>query len=68
MKPNLIRPPRATDAESVLKTFAAPRFEWRAAPEQYGDAAIVHKVAVIGAGPVGLTAALDLAQRGVRVV
>lgn len=51
-----------------MKTFAAPRFEWRAAPEQYGDAAIVHKVAVIGAGPVGLTAALDLAQRGVRVV
>lgn len=68
MKQNSMRPPKAADTERFLKTFAAPRFAWRAAPEQCGDAAIVHKVAVIGAGPVGLTAALDLAQRGVRVV
>src|SRR3546814_9239959 len=27
-----------------------------------------HRVVVVGAGPVGLTTALDLAQRGVRVV
>ena len=51
-----------------MKTFSAPKFDWRAAPEQHGAAAIVHKVAVIGAGPVGLTAALDLASRGIRVV
>ena len=51
-----------------MKTFTAPRFDWQAAPEQFGGSDIVHKVAVIGAGPVGLTAALDLAARGVRVV
>ncbi len=51
-----------------MRTFVAPRFDWRPAAEQHGLAGVVHAVAVIGAGPVGLTAALDLAGRGVRVV
>jgi 3-(3-hydroxy-phenyl)propionate hydroxylase len=51
-----------------VRTFVAPRFDWRPAAEQHGLAGVVHAVAVIGAGPVGLTAALDLAGRGVRVV
>ncbi|QTO43997.1 FAD-dependent oxidoreductase [Burkholderia latens] len=33
-----------------------------------GDDAAIHPVIVVGAGPVGLSAAIDLAQRGVPVV
>ncbi|MCA3178554.1 MAG: FAD-dependent oxidoreductase [Burkholderiales bacterium] len=52
----------------MLKTYAFPRFEYRRAPEQSGRRAIRHPVVIVGAGPVGLTAALDLARRGVRSV
>ena len=52
----------------MLKTYAFPRFEYRRAPEQSGSRAIRHPVVIVGAGPVGLTAALDLARRGVRSV
>jgi len=51
-----------------MKTFTPPRYAWRPAPEQQGVVESPHPVVVIGAGPVGLTAALDLAARGVRVV
>ena len=47
--------------------FEYPRFEWVEPPELRG-AAIRHTVAIVGAGPVGLTAALDLARHGVRAV
>lgn len=59
-------PPRAE--LPVSQTFTPPRYAWRPAPEQAGGLAQTHPVIVIGAGPVGLTAALDLAARGVRVV
>ncbi len=45
------------DLPRAFAAFPAP-----AAPEPR------HPVAVVGAGPVGLTVALDLARRGVRVV
>jgi 3-(3-hydroxy-phenyl)propionate hydroxylase len=46
-----------------------PRFEFRKAPEQNGAAgAICHPVVIVGAGPVGLSLAIDLATRGIRVV
>ncbi len=51
-----------------MKTFTPPRYVWRPAPEQQRPVDSLHPVIVIGAGPVGLTAALDLAARGVRVV
>ena len=51
-----------------MKTFTPPRYVWRPAPEQQRPVDALHPVVVIGAGPVGLTAALDLAARGVRVV
>ncbi|TKC87833.1 FAD-dependent oxidoreductase [Trinickia terrae] len=43
-------------------------FEYRRSAEQLEDAATLHPVIVVGAGPVGLAAAIDVAQRGVPVV
>ncbi len=40
----------------------------RAGPSADAAPATVHPVVVVGAGPVGLATAIDLAQRGVRVV
>ncbi|MGN6234367.1 MAG: FAD-dependent oxidoreductase [Trinickia sp.] len=45
------------------------RFDYRPAAEQAAGAAMrVHPVVVVGAGPVGLATAIDLAQRGIDVV
>ncbi len=46
---------------------AAPTFRYHRSTDQAGGVAR-HKVVVIGAGPVGLTAAIDLARHGVRTV
>jgi len=48
-------------------TFVYPTYEYRRPPEF--DGAVRHCTAiVVGAGPIGLTAAIDLAQRGVPVL
>ncbi|QCK88799.1 FAD-dependent oxidoreductase [Phreatobacter aquaticus] len=46
----------------------APRFQfaYRRSPDQ--DAPARHPVVIVGAGPVGLSAAIDLAQAGIKVV
>jgi 3-(3-hydroxy-phenyl)propionate hydroxylase len=45
------------------------RFDYRPAAEQSSGAAVrLHPVVIVGAGPVGLTTAIDLAQRGIEVV
>lgn len=45
------------------------KFEYRPrAARAAGDDAVIHPVIVVGAGPVGLSAAIDLAQQGVPVV
>ncbi len=47
-----------------------PAFEVRTPPELGGDgvAPDAYPVAIIGAGPIGLSAAIDLAQHGIRSV
>ena len=45
-----------------------PRYAYRCSDEQASGRPQRHPVIVVGAGPVGLTAALDLAARGLRVV
>jgi len=48
--------------------FQALRFEHARHADQDAVEPAHHPVVVVGAGPVGLTLAIDLAQRGVRVV
>ena len=43
-------------------------FPYARSPDQDARAPLHHPVVVVGAGPVGLTAAIDLAQQGVGVV
>ncbi len=53
----------------MLSTYTYPRFESRRAPELDAAPRVLRRpVVVVGAGPVGLSAAIDLAQRGQPVV
>jgi 3-(3-hydroxy-phenyl)propionate hydroxylase len=44
------------------------QFGYRRSPDQDGRGPAHHRVIIVGAGPVGLSLAIDLAQRGVAVV
>jgi 3-(3-hydroxy-phenyl)propionate hydroxylase len=44
------------------------RYGYVRSPDQGAHVAVRHPIVVVGAGPVGLTVSLDLAQRGVPVV
>ena len=48
--------------------FQALEFAYRRSPDQAAAQPAHHDVVVVGAGPVGLALAIDLAQRGVRVL
>lgn len=52
----------------MLKTYHYPKFEYAPSDEQRSGRARRHQVVVIGAGPIGLTAALDCACRGLEAV
>ncbi|UCH73379.1 MAG: FAD-dependent oxidoreductase [Rhodospirillales bacterium] len=52
----------------MLKTFDYPKFDHRPSADQQSGEVRRHPVIVVGAGPVGLTAAIDLAIKGVAVV
>ena len=43
-------------------------FAYRPSPDQASETPVRHPVVIVGAGPVGLTCAIDLAQQGIRVV
>jgi len=47
---------------------AAPALAYRRSPDQDARAPARHAVVVVGAGPVGLSAAIDLALHGVQVL
>ena len=48
--------------------FQKVEFDYRRHPDQSAPAPVRHPVVVVGAGPVGLSLAVDLAQRGIPVV
>lgn len=50
------------------KTYKNPIYPFRQTPDQFAKTPVRHKVIIIGAGPVGLAAALDLAKRGIPSV
>jgi 3-(3-hydroxy-phenyl)propionate hydroxylase len=52
----------------MLKTYDYPEFAFRLSADQKSGTAKRHPVVVVGGGPVGLTAAIDLAVQGVAVV
>ena len=53
---------------AVAKVFDTPLYPYRRSPDQDRAAPARHPVVVVGAGPVGLTAAIDLALHDVPVV
>ena len=52
----------------MLKTYTYPKFEYRTPPEIASGRTLEVPVVVVGAGPVGLAAALDLQLQGVPVL
>jgi 3-(3-hydroxy-phenyl)propionate hydroxylase len=52
----------------MSKIFETPLYPYRRSPDQDAATPVRHPVVVIGAGPVGLACAIDLAQHGVKVV
>lgn len=50
------------------KIFEVPLYEYQRSPDQDATDTVRHPVVVVGAGPVGLAAAIDLAQQDVPVV
>jgi len=53
----------------MLSTYTYPRYAYRRPAELDAPATVPrHPVVVVGAGPVGLAAAIDLAQQGLPVV
>jgi 3-(3-hydroxy-phenyl)propionate hydroxylase len=52
----------------MLKTHAYPHFDYAPSADQRSGVIRRYPVVIVGAGPVGLTAALDCAARGIRAV
>ncbi len=52
----------------MLSTYSYPKYEYVQPEEQKSGKVRRHPVVVVGAGPVGLAAAIELAQTGVQVV
>lgn len=58
----------AEAADVMEPDYQRLEFAYRRSPDQDALAPPRHPVVVVGAGPVGLAAAIDLAQRGIAVV
>jgi 3-(3-hydroxy-phenyl)propionate hydroxylase len=59
------RPERET---GMLKTYQYPEFAYVQSAEQRSASVKRHPVVIVGAGPIGLTAALECARRGIPAV
>ncbi|TMH35409.1 MAG: FAD-dependent oxidoreductase [Betaproteobacteria bacterium] len=51
-----------------MKDYQSVEFEYKPSPDERASEPALHPVVVVGAGPVGLSLAIDLAQRGVKVL
>lgn len=58
----------ALSFDSDAAAIQRHEFAYRRSPDQDAAAPVRHPVVVVGAGPVGLSLAIDLAQRGQRVL
>ena len=54
--------------EAARIDYQALTFPYVRAPDHDAPAPVRHPVVVVGAGPVGLATAIDLAQQGTKVV
>ena len=52
----------------MAKIFETPLYPYRRSPDQDAAAPVRHPVVVVGAGPVGLACAIDLARQDIPVV
>ena len=52
----------------MFKTYTFPEFDYVRSADQDAAGATHHPVIVVGAGPIGMAAAIDFAQYGVNVV
>lgn len=53
---------------SVQKTYTNPKYDYRRSPDQEPGRLAQHRVVIVGAGPVGIAAAIDLGLRGIETV
>ncbi|WNZ53714.1 FAD-dependent oxidoreductase (plasmid) [Microbulbifer sp. MKSA007] len=52
----------------MKKIFEVPLYPYVRSPDQDAEKAVRHKVVVVGAGPIGLAAAIELAMQDIEVV
>ncbi|MCU0896862.1 MAG: FAD-dependent oxidoreductase [Burkholderiales bacterium] len=52
----------------MLSTYVQPRYDYARSPDQSAQTPVHHPVVIVGAGPVGLAAAIDFAVQGVATV
>ncbi len=51
-----------------MPDFQTRKFAWTPSPDEVAATPVRHRVIIVGAGPVGLACAIDLAQRGIKVL
>ena len=50
------------------KIFEVPLYAYEPHPDQSAETPVRRKVVIVGAGPIGLAAAIDLAQQGIEAI